>query len=219
MKRNKVHFYLVMFLATLSLISVGFASWVASEGMTTSTSGMIVVDDVMRYNEYITCSSGNITDFSYFGFVDSEGNISTTGTLVAQITIHKEKCNEEFKDCDTLEVNILLDSDSLGLLNDDENIKFTAAIYIVYKEQGKEDEKLTGVTPSINPEDDTTYELKFNLPIDQDSNDLILTLVYTFEIQEGKFDHYSKDVYPILKDENFNFAITAKLTGTKGVQN
>lgn len=215
MKRNKVHFYLVMFLATLSLFSVGFASWVASEGMTTSTSGMIVVDDVMRYNEYITCSSGKITDFSYFGFVDIEGNISTTGTLTTTVTVIMDTCNEEFNDCDTLEVNLILESDDLALLNNDK-IVFTPKVYTIYEGEGSEkNQELTGVNSSINPNDDTIYGLIFNLPLDESTVDLELTLVYTFTIQENGFDYYSQTVYPALKDENFNFAITAKLTGVK----
>ena len=130
MRRIKMKFYLVMFLATLSLISVGFASWVASEGMTAYTSGMIVVDDVMKVNNYITCDSGNITKFGFFktGFIDKNGNISTIGTIEAELSVNIKNCKSKFGNCNTLQVVLNLESESLEIFNVKDKLEMNIGI-------------------------------------------------------------------------------------------
>lgn len=217
MKRNKVHFYLVMFLATLSLFSVGFASWVASEGMTTSTSGMIVVDDVMKVNNYITCDSGNITKFSFFktGFIDSEGNISTIGTIETKLNVNIKNCKSKFGDCNTIAVVLNLESESLGKFNFENKLEMNIGISEEYsKVQIKVEEpttntKLYSTAFSINyldPEDASIIDFK---EIAEDT--ITISVVYTFEIKDAQY--YTDEVYDELLKSNFNFILSAKLTG------
>ena len=211
MKKIKMHSYLVIFLATLSLISVGFASWVASNGMTTSTNGTIIVEDVLKVNEYITCSSGDITEFSYFGFIDNNGNISTSGKLTAKVTINMAKCKSEFSDCNSIEFNLVLFSENLSVFKNTDKMSFSASIF----NTDNEGNKTTKITSTGSTSDDgKEYTLKFYMDNDSDMM-LNLILEYNFEIEEDGFDYFSQTVYPILKEDAFSFSVMGKLTGIK----
>jgi len=203
MKRIKLHFYLSMFLATLSLFSVGFASWVASDNAIVSTSGMIVVDDVLRHNNYITCGSGCITKFSYFktGFVDENGNISTTGTIKTDLTIKIDNCKNKFADCNTLEVNLNLESEFISIFN---NPGISLSVEIKNGDQ-------TIATSSAGILDNMHLAI-FDISNFQDlEEDVELNVVYTFTIIDQEY--YTNTVYDALLQNKFNFVLSAKLTG------
>lgn len=206
MKKIKMHSYLVIFLATLSLISVGFASWVASNGMTTSTDGMIVVEDVMRVNEYITCSSGDITKFDFFktGFVigkDNEGKsiISTTGTITAKLSINIANCKAKFGDCNTLEIDLSLESDKIELFNSgtDASISFE-----ISDNRFEIDENYKTVSPYVK----IMYLDNFN----SISGDIEVTVTYIFTVDQ---EYYKETIYPALLEDDFKFILSAKITG------
>ena len=217
MRRIKMKFYLVMFLATLSLISVGFASWVASEGMTTYTSGMIVVDDVMKVNNYITCDSGNITKFGFFktGFIDKNGNISTIGTIEAELSVNIKNCKSKFGNCNTLQVVLNLESESLEIFNAKDKLEMNIGIseeysYVQIKvEEPTSNTKLHSTIFNINYFDSNDPSIiDFN---EIDNETITISVVYTFEIKNTQY--YTDEVYDELLKSDFNFILSAKLSG------
>lgn len=206
MKKIKMHSYLVIFLATLSLISVGFASWVASNGMTTSTNGTIIVEDVLKVNEYITCSSGDITNFSFFktGFIigkDSDGKsiISTTGTITAKLSLNIENCKSKFSDCNTLEIDLSLESDYIALFNSgtDSSISFE-----ISDNRFEIDNEYITLSPYVK----IMYLDNFN----SISDDIEVTVTYTFKVDQ---EYYKEKIYPALLEDDFKFILSAKITG------
>lgn len=50
MKSSKLKYYITMILISLSLISIGFASWTISNDVKIKDDSIIIVDDVMKYN-------------------------------------------------------------------------------------------------------------------------------------------------------------------------
>ena len=202
MKGLKFRFYVVMILATLSLVSVGFASWIASESISESVNGLIVVEDVRKVNEYITCSSEDITMFRFFktGFVNSDGSISTTGNITANLTIDLDTCGSEFSDCNTLEVQIDLMQENFALFNSQGNLTKTVIVK-------KGSETITSLTTT----NETMCVTTFDVPIT--SGDVEIQVVYSFTIEN--LDYYKTNVYPKLLNDEFNFILSAKLTGKK----
>ena len=202
MKGLKFRFYVVMILATLSLVSVGFASWIASESISESVNGLIVVEDVRKVNEYITCSSEDITMFRFFktGFVNSDGSISTTGNITANLTIDLDTCESEFSDCNTLEVQIDLMQENFALFNSQGNLTKTVIV-----KKGSE------TIASLTTTNETMCVTTFDVPIT--SGDVEIQVVYSFTIEN--LDYYKTNVYPKLLNDEFNFILSAKLTGKK----
>ena len=76
MKSSKLKYYITMILISLSLISIGFASWTISNDVKIKDDSIIIVDDVMKYNDYL---SYTLTPFSYYktGFVSNTGEADT----------------------------------------------------------------------------------------------------------------------------------------------
>lgn len=202
MRGNRLKYYLVILLASLSLTSVGFASWIVSDTITESTNGLIIVEDVLKVNDFITCSSENITKFKYFknGFIDDDGNILTTGKISSQLTIKLDECKSEFKDCNTVAVEIDMLQNDLYLFNNPSKLSLVVEVK-------KGDEVITSST-TYNT---TLCVTTFSIPIT--SGDLDINITYSFEILDQTY--FKNSIYPLLVTQDFNFKLSAKLTGEK----
>lgn len=95
MKSSKLKYYITMILISLSLISIGFASWTITNDVKIEDDNIIIVDDVMKYNDYFECK---LTPFSYYkvGFVASDGQITNEGIINVEIVVDTNKCREKF---------------------------------------------------------------------------------------------------------------------------
>lgn len=217
-KVNRINFYLVMFLAALSLVTVGFASWTITDDFSTTTSGMIIVDDVLKVNDYITCE-GNVKKFGYFknGFVNEiDGNyeVSNVGYIEATLTINIAKCKTKFADCNTLEIDLSLESTDLGIFNSVGNSSIAISITNVTDVNNPKTITLSSEPTSSGSLYLAIIDLKNykTLP-----NEITLSVVYSFTSMDSKekpyTEYFSKEIYPILLREGFNFVLSAKLTG------
>ena len=101
---------------------MGFASWTVTDDFSITASGMIVVDDVMKVNDYITCSS-DVKKFGFFktGFVDETGKVSNVGTIETTLTVNIANCKKKFPECNTLEIDLSLESTNIGIFNSEGN--------------------------------------------------------------------------------------------------
>ena len=210
---RKISLILMTIVALLSLITVGFASWIITDSDLAESSGMIVVDDVIKVNNYITCDT-DIKKFKFFktGFVNEDGTINNIGTIEASLNINIYNCKSKFKDSHTLEIDLSLESENLNVFLESENLVITVTI-------------MNGSTPiktsSFDNDENTVLLTIFDIEDFHNLPDkLTLNVVYTFEIRDtdvmsGK-DYFSKTVYPILIRNSFNFVLSAKLTGKVG---
>ena len=218
MKSIKLRFYLVIFLAMVSLISVGFATWVATNEVITTADGAVIVEDVLKTNNYITCSSEDITKFSYFdtGFVNDDGSISTTGSIVSIVNVNMDTCKVQFKDSDTLAIELALEYSELSLFKTD------GMEMIVEVVELDEDNKPITTNTCVGYEEPLSNSKKYitHLYID-DFKDLSgsvkIQITYTFIISD--MDYYQEKILPILRTEEFNFVVSARLTGAEVVNN
>lgn len=203
MKSFKIKYILLTIFACLSLISVGFSSWIATNEISSDADGMIVIEDVMESNDYITCSSENITKFSFFktGFVSSDGSISTTGTIEANLVVKVSNCKLKFISSDTLEVNLVFENDNFKLFKE-EGMSYTVSVY-------NGSDSLSVVTTDNDTLCNSVFDItNFN---DITSEEMTIKVIYTFNISDQTY--FRDTVYPTLIDDDFNFALSAKLTG------
>ena len=202
MRKMRIKYYVVILLATLSLTSVGFASWMVSDSITSSTSGLIVVDDVLKVNDFITCSSEDINKFSYFknGFVNDDGCISTTGNITTYFKIDMNECKNEFSDCNTLIVELNLQQEDLKYFNQINLLTYEVKV----KQNGI-------IIPSTTTSNDSLSITTLELPITTGMTEIVIQ--YTFTILN--IDYFKTTIYPLLLNKNFNFTLSAKLTGKK----
>lgn len=208
MKSIKLRFCLVIILAMTSLISVGFATWVATNEVVTTADGAVIVEDVLKTNNYITCSSEDITKFSYFdtGFVNNDGSISTTGYITSKVKINIDTCKVQFKDSDTLAIDLTLEQEILSTFNSTGNFEMTVEV--------------TGSNFRLDDSYPGNKKCLTILYIDsfKDLSGYVeITIKYKFEIKN--IDYYIETVLPELRKEEFNFIISARLSGAEVVKN
>ena len=208
MSKIKLTYYLVILLSLISLVSVGFASWSITDDLSTDVSGMIVVDDVMKVNDYITCDSSNLTKFGYFktGFVNENSEISNVGTITTSIVINADNCKKKFGDSDLLQIYLYLQSDYLSWFYND---YMEMSIELKYKDN-------TTPISSTQVFDNELHSTNFNVNISElNGSNITIDVIYTFRIIDNSY--FSKYVYPILLRDNFNFILSAKLIGEGGL--
>ena len=201
MKRLRIQYFVLTILAALSIVSVGFASWVTANDTTFSFNGSIVVDDIQDSNHYITCN--NLQIFKYFktGFVDENNKIVNNGSISFDLVINNKNCKNKFTDSTNLEISLQLESDNLNLFHSD----------IISMEVKKDNETQNPLLSF----DQNICVLPITIENFQSNGDTItLKIEYLFTITN--LNEFSNTVYPILITNDFNFVLSAKLTGSVG---
>lgn len=201
MKRLRIQYFVLTILAALSIVSVGFASWVTANDTTFSFNGSIVVDDIQDNNNYITCN--NLKIFKYFktGFVDENNKIVNNGSISFDLVINNKNCKNKFTDSTDLEISLQLESNNLNLFHSD----------IISMEVKKEN---ATQNPFLSF-DQTICVLPITITnFKQEGDTITLKIEYLFTITN--LDEFSNTVYPILLTNDFNFVLSAKLTGSVG---
>lgn len=197
MRRLRIQYSIFIILAFLSIMSVGFASWVtANDSPISSIEGSIQVDDVIESNEYITNVSPTKLKFYKTGFVTNEGSISQTGTMSIELTIDIKKCKETFKDVTSLNLyfTTTYSDDSFNFFNDPTNLPVTIKV---------SDDSLISNDIAVNGNECISkIEIK-NLA--QDTKTITISFTIT-----NNLDSFTT-IYNSLKNSKFTYS--AKITG------
>lgn len=201
MRRLRLQCTILIILACLSIISVGFASWVTANDTTFSFNGSIVVDDIQDNNNYITCN--NLKIFKYFktGFVNENNEIVKNGSISFYLVINNKNCKAKFTDSTDLAISLQLESNNLNLFHSD----------IISMEVKKDNEPQNPLLSF----DQTICVLPIKITnFKQEKDTITLKIEYLFTITN--LNEFSNTVYPILLTNDFNFVLSAKLTGSVG---
>ena len=101
----KTKMSLLLFLTSISIVSIGFSSWSITAETTAELNGNIQVDNVISSDKYVyldTTKGDNNTGISCFkyqdyGYLNDDGTaVTDTGYIKAYFTMDLEKCNELF---------------------------------------------------------------------------------------------------------------------------
>lgn len=103
---RKYHTILICLLCFLAIFSTGFASWTIShEFQTIDVKGNIVVDDVVRFADYVTTKSISSLKYTKDGFIGSD---KTMGTIEISLDLNLTKCREVFGNDATIQIEFTL---------------------------------------------------------------------------------------------------------------
>ncbi len=197
MRRLRIQYSIFIILAFLSIMSVGFASWVTTtDSPISSIEGSIQVDDVIESNEYITNVSPTKLKFYKTGFVTNEGSISQTGTMSIELTIDIKKCKETFKDATSLNLyfTTTYSDNSFNFFNDPTNLPVTIKV---------SDDSLISNDIAVNGNECISkIEIK---DLAQDTKTITISFTIT-----NNLDSFAT-IYNSLKNSKFTYS--AKITG------
>lgn len=91
---RKCHTILICLLCFLAIFSTGFASWTIShEFQPIDVKGNIIVDDVVRFSDYVSTKSISSLKYTKDGFIGSD---KTIGTIDISVDFNLTKCREAF---------------------------------------------------------------------------------------------------------------------------
>ncbi|GEM_PF-5206423 len=208
----KLKFSIMMFLASLTIFSVGFASWsIASNTTTSNTSGTFLVDDVMNSNEYIT-TYAEIFEYYNDCFVvvtkNDDGEIldvstSNVGYITIHISINLTKYKEIYSNSDYVLIDTTLkyyESSSVALLSS----AFVTNMYInsIGNEATSKIYSLNAVT--------STYQI-FDV-LETTEPTLELDFIFEFTVNDNSF-------FKELMDGNIHLLYNVKMVQQEGDKN
>lgn len=228
MKHSKMKYNILLLLALLSLVSIGFASW-SIDGLqndvSTNVSGSLEVDDVISGTNYLKLKTNpEVFKYSERGFVNSDGDYIKNGYILLNYELDIDKCREVFNDLSSLYITLSIEYasslifengkslfDSFEMVATETNLKYQQSLQIYINNQ-----TFIGNTTINNSKHDINFMLKDYLTITTEST-IDLTIKYDWNIDDN-IDYFKNNVFPIIYDINNNsnklsFLYNASISG------
>lgn len=200
--KKRINYYVLLLFASLSLISIGFASWSISNpepSQNASSSGLVSSEGIINASDYITTT---ITNFEYFntGFIVRDESadmvsLSNEGILSIKVSI-KDSFN------------------SLNLTNPTLNIT-------LYQKQKKEDGKISLLTSTFINSITVNNNTISNDSISYSNYQLVMSCEltnsvteYTFNIKFKVNEENSKTFFDMMLKNSVSFSTIATIGGT-----
>lgn len=197
MKSSKLKYYITMILISLSLISIGFASWTISNDVKIKDDSIIIVDDVMKYNDYL---SYTLTPFSYYktGFVSITGELTNDGIISVELVVNIDNCKTKFTSS-SLELELTLrtiGADTVNLFNN-ADLPLTVSI------------NGTVLNDSQVTKNNTSAVTKYVINgLSQSS----LTLRFEYKLTKNDSLNFQEIIYNTFYNKEVYFGLSAKIT-------
>ena len=197
MKSSKLKYYITMILISLSLISIGFASWTISNDVKIKDDSIIIVDDVMKYNDYL---SYTLTPFSYYktGFVSNTGELTNDGIISVELVVNIDNCKTKFASS-SLELELTLrtiGADTVNLFNN-ADLPLTVSI------------NGTVLNDSQVTKNNTSAVTKYVI---NDLSQSSLTLSFEYKLTKNDSLNFQEIIYNTFYNKEVYFGLSAKIT-------
>lgn len=194
---KKQSVFLILILCFFSLFSMGFASWHINVELTDQyASGVISVDDVIRFDDYVSFEDITILKYTNNGF-EEDGN-----TLVINAKINLQKCRANLGSDTTIQLKF-----QLTYFNNNVNNDYDILSCIT---------KTTAIANLDNVKKGTTNnsEVIVELPLTKfNQNEISVTITYLFEANDLKY--FNNENSPLIKDRQNLFKIKTMLSAEK----
>ena len=182
MKSSKLKYYITMILISLSLISIGFASWTIS-------------NDVKIKDDSIT-----LTPFSYYktGFVSNTGELTNDGIISVELVVNIDNCKTKFTSS-SLELELTLrtiGADTVNLFNN-ADLPLTVSI------------NGTVLNDSQVTKNNTSAVTKYVI---NDLSQSSLTLRFEYKLTKNDSLNFQEIIYNTFYNKEVYFGLSAKIT-------
>lgn len=198
MRRLRIQYFILIMLSFLSIISVGFATWVTTNdsALTSDITGIIEVEDVLKSNDYLEVIPESLKYYKT-GFVDEKGRITNVGEMKVDITLKLDKCKETFSAYPNLKISLqVLYSDNAFYLINNNDITLIVNVINATRKDNTISNNLC--TTGIDVENFQTL------------SNITITVIYKFTSSMEDFS----PVFESLKQSSFIYS--ARITGIEG---
>ena len=229
----KTKMSLLLFLTSISIVSIGFSSWSITAETTAELNGNIKVDNVSDSKEFIKLdtSKGDVIDpsnnlhsgidtldYCKTSFINSYGMASDTGKISTYYIIDQSKCKNLFIGCDSLKITLTIKY--IDTIDPTYNI-FDTYLDSNGKELSSFNHSVTcGKTPSSsNPYNiknkqysvDFTFEnLLKNYDATKELSDLSFVVNYSVFSKTGEY--FTENIYSLLELDKMQFTVIVALS-------
>ena len=228
----KTKMSLLVFLTSLSIVSIGFSSWSITAETTAEINGNIEVDNVIESLSYIDMKSApSFLVYSKDGFVNSNGEYIRTVGFNAEFEINIKNCKNYFLDLSSIIVDVTLSHNELC---DFETGKgFFDTYSLTYGTSGiktnfsfSSDISLDGKELSLSSNELIINKNKFSINFalsdyytisDSSPDKIILSIDYSWTLDDTN-NYFEEVIYPIIYNESsssniIDFSLGVSLTG------
>lgn len=198
MRRLRIQYFILIILSFMSIISVGFATWVTTNDIaaTDEITGVIEVEDVIKSNDYLQVIPESLKYYKT-GFVDENGKITNDGKMKVDITLKLDKCKETFASYNDLKISlkVLYSDKSFNFINND-NIVMTVNVLNAEKQ--------------VNTISNNCCITDIKISNFQSLENITLSVIYAFTNNSNIFSN----VFESLKQNTFSYS--AMISGIEG---
>ncbi|MBQ4060944.1 MAG: hypothetical protein IJD46_02835 [Bacilli bacterium] len=188
----KTKMSLLLFLTSISIVSIGFSSWSITAETVAEAKGNIEVDNVIVQNNAASVISS--TAFEYFDTGFRDGNtITNTATITYNVSLDLDECK-----------NYLTSSNIELVIELSYKDGITSELDFIY-DYLKEVKINNSIITLKNYETNSVEVIKeFNL--DDYSENIAILIEYTFSYNEQNTNFY-EDIFPYLYNDKISFSM------------
>lgn len=200
MRGLRIKYFIFSILAMLSIVSIGFASWITIvDNTSTIIDGNIYVDDIMYSNDYISCENVEMFSFFRYGFV-KDNQFINHGDIIVPITI------KNINNTQTINTTIFLEYYNLKIFKDNSWITISA---IVEDQNGNQLENVEISTLQTKIILDFTTS---QLSEDQSTYNYTITYSFSYADNIGNQEMFRRYIYPTLVSDLYNEKLKFKFS-------
>ena len=209
----KTKMSLLVFLTTVSIVSVGFSSWSITAESQAEIGGKIEVDNVVNNDDVIDYTIVSSLKFNEVGFIDSKGRISKQSEIIVDYTIDLTKCKTYLLNnsiCSDVSIKYLSEQNTFNLFRNNTDGQFKNSFNVYYSLNNQES-WLKYDTPLIDDYQCTTT-FYFDNVLDKNYEEKYVgfSIKYCFEVDSGRY--FYNNFYSVIGQENFEFLLSTSLT-------
>ena len=196
----KTKMSLLVFLTSLSIVSIGFSSWSITAETTAEINGNIEVDNVVDVKDCVYISSINELKYCEYGFMNDSNQIVDEGKLTLGYYVDLNQCEAYFSPLSSLEITL-----SLTLSDNDSDCEILSML------SGYDVSSDGGFTPLHNPSGDfTDIYICFEEIIPNNTEHFNFYVDYYFYHEINSY--FKKNVYDYFINSELEFVIETTIT-------
>lgn len=208
---SKLKASIMLILACLALTSIGFASWfTTNELYGNPMDSYIIVDNVLKFDDYITFSEIKIFDVCTTGFVNEEEEISNIGEICVNLKINSKKYFENFDSSSKISFFIMLDAtNGTNLFNNSDLLNYNVYLKVDNTEYRALDGLDNQIEEFTNAPNNKLTIISFDIP-KSEKDEIEVILKYQFIVKDSV--DFKNELYPLFTIEDFNVEVSAKFS-------
>ena len=195
----KTKMSLLLFLTSVSIVSIGFSSWSITAETTAELNGNIEVDNVISTDDCIYINQIETVKMCEIGFTDDSNHIVSNGKITIHYVVNVDNCKSYFSPLSSLKL-----VSTLSLYGE----KQCDLIDSITDYNVNLNEPYNYSDSSSNDNKTITFSLNNFTDIDVELFEFTITMFFEYEIGEK----FKTNIYDVMNENNIQFIVQNEIT-------